>query len=198
MKLNLATKVTIVRLIIIPIIIILFLFDIGSKTSVIADNIVNYKYFIIGAFFAAGSATDFIDGYIARKYDQVTDIGKFLDPIADKLLVNSTLILLIGDNMILPIIGVVLIGRDIIVDVIRMIVANKGGVIAASSAGKFKTIFQMVGITFVLFYNLPFAFFNIPFAEITLFIAVFFSIYSGMEYYYNHKNIIFGIDDKKV
>ncbi len=191
MKLNLATKITMVRLLIVPILIFFFLFDVGSKSTVIFGTIINYQYFYIGLLFAIGSFTDFLDGFIARRYNQVSDLGKLLDPIADKLLVNTTLIMLIGDNMILPLIGVVLIGRDIVVDVIRMIVASKGYVIAASKYGKFKTIFQMLGIIAVLFYNLPFAMWNIPVANILLFIAEFFSLLSGVEYYSNNKQYLF-------
>ncbi|MFV0424351.1 MAG: CDP-diacylglycerol--glycerol-3-phosphate 3-phosphatidyltransferase [Bacilli bacterium] len=191
MKVNLATSFTILRLILVPIIIFVLLTNIISTSVSINGQYIEIKYFIAAIIFVVGSLTDFVDGFIARKYNQVTDLGKFLDPIADKLLVNSTVIVLIYSGLISPIVGIIFIGRDTIVDVIRMIVSAKGEVVAASKYGKLKTVFQMVGITMVLLYNIPFENFGIPVATILIYIAVFFSVFSGIDYYYLNKKYIF-------
>lgn len=191
MKINLATSFTLLRLILIPFLIIVLLTDIISTSTSINGQYVEIKYFIAAFIFAIGSLTDFIDGFIARRYNQVTDLGKFLDPIADKLLVNTTVIILIYAGLLSPLIGIIFIGRDTIVDVIRMIVSAKGKVLAASKFGKLKTVFQMLGITMVLFYNFPFEGMGIPVANILIYAAVFFSVFSGVDYYYLNKEYIF-------
>ena len=132
-----------------------------------------------------------LDGKIARKRGLVTDFGKFIDSIADKVLVNSVLIILAVNNVISPIIPVVIIFRDTIIDSIRMLASNKGVVIAAGKAGKLKTAIMMVGLTLTFFYNLPFEIWNIDVANTLLVIATFLSIYSGIEYYYKNKKLIF-------
>ncbi len=191
MKINLATSFTLLRLILIPFLIIVLLTDIVSTSTSINGQYVEIKYFIAAFIFAIGSLTDFIDGFIARRYNQVTDLGKFLDPIADKLLVNTTVIILIYSGLLSPLIGIIFIGRDTIVDVIRMIVSAKGKVLAASKFGKLKTVFQMLGITMVLFYNFPFEGMGIPVSSILIYAAVFFSVFSGVDYYYLNKEYIF-------
>lgn len=191
MKINLATWFTILRLIILPFLIFVLVSNTFRVDVHIGNQFINIKYFIGGILFILGSLTDFIDGYIARKYNQVTDLGKFLDPIADKLLVNSTVIILISQGILSPLVGIIFIGRDTIVDVIRMIASSKGHVVAASKYGKLKTIFQMVGITAVLFFNLPFEIYSVPVSGILIYIALFFSVFSGFDYYYLNKEYIF-------
>ena len=157
---NLPNKITLARIImtLFIIIILLFPFDavgINSTKLFISEAIVvDIKYLIAGALFIIASATDFIDGNIARKYNLVTDLGKMLDAIADKLLVNSVLIILACQGLIHPIIPVIIVGRDTIVDIIKMIVGSKKAVVAAIKSGKFKTIFMMIGISLTLFNNL--------------------------------------------
>lgn len=191
MKVNLATSFTILRLILVPILLLILLSDIISTSISYHGQYIEIKYFIGAGIFILGSFTDFLDGYIARKYDQVTDLGKFLDPIADKLLVNSTIIVLIYAGLVSPVVGIIFIGRDTIVDVIRMIVSAKGEVVAASKYGKLKTVFQMVGISLILIYNIPFEQYGIPVAGILLYVSVFFSVFSGIDYYYLNKKYIF-------
>ncbi len=197
---NLPTKLTMTRIIFTLFIIILFLFPfhlVNIEFPVWALNIGNEVieiesvYIISGILFVIASLTDFLDGYLARKNNQVTDFGKFLDAIADKVLVNSTLIIFACNGVISPVIPVVIIFRDTIVDSIRMIASNKGVVIAAGSAGKAKTMCMMIGLTLVYFYNLPFEIWNLDVARFLLIIATVLSIYSGLEYYYKNKKVIF-------
>ncbi len=191
MKMNVATWITVVRFILLPILIVVLLTDVINSSILISGLYIEVKYFVAGIIFIIGSITDFLDGYIARKYDQVTKIGKFLDPIADKLFVNSTLIILAAQGFISPIVVIIFIGRDIIVDVIRMITASSGEVVAASNLGKLKTVFQMIGISLVLIYNIPFEFWGIPVDLICIYTGLFFSVISGFDYYYLNKKNLF-------
>jgi len=196
---NLPTKLTMTRIILTIFVIILFLFPFHQMNVEFPVWALNFKevleidsrYIIGGILFIVASLTDFLDGYLARKNNMVTDFGKFLDAIADKVLVNSVLIIFAVEGVISPIIPVVIIFRDTIVDSIRMIASNKGLVIAAGKAGKLKTACMMTGLSLTFFYNLPFEIWNIDVATVLLVIATILSIYSGIEYYYNNKKVLF-------
>ena len=153
--------------------------------------VVESKYLIAGILFILASLTDFLDGYIARKNNIVTDFGKLLDAIADKVLVNSVLIILASQGFIHPIIPVVIIVRDSIVNSIKMIAASRGKVVAAIKSGKVKTATLMVGIALTLFYNLPFELVNLRVADFLLFGAAILSIISGIQYYLLNKHLLF-------
>lgn len=193
---NLPNKITFLRifLTIIIVIILLFPFDaVGLTATKLFINeliVVDIKYFIAGGLFILASLTDFLDGYIARKYNLITDLGKMLDAIADKFLVNSILIILASQGLIHPILPVIVVTRDTIVDIIKMIVGSKKEVVAAIKSGKFKTAFMMFGIALTLFNNLPFELYNIKVSDVLLIIATVLSVYSGMQYYQINKKII--------
>ena len=196
---NLPNKLTITRIIISILIIIILLggsytqslfgFEI-PKLFVNEAIVVDFKYIIAGILFIIASLTDFLDGYIARKYNLVTDFGKLIDAIADKILVNSVLIILAAQGFIHPIIPVIIIVRDSIVNSIKMIAASKGKVVAAIKSGKAKTACLMVGIILTLFYNLPFELWNISVAKVLLLIATILSVISGVQYYTLNKYLI--------
>ena len=160
------------------------------KLFVNESIVIDIKYLVAGALFIIASLTDFIDGYIARKYQMVTDLGKMLDAIADKILVNSILIILATSGFIHPIIPVVIVCRDTVVDIIKMIAGNKGKVVGAIKTGKIKTIFMMIGISLTMFYNMPFELWNIRISDIVLIIACVLSIVSAVEYYSVNKKLI--------
>ena len=193
---NLPNRITLARIILSVIIvaILIFPFDatgIATYKLFINESIVlDIKYIIAGGLFIIASLTDMIDGKIARKYNMVTDLGKMLDAIADKLLVNSVLIILATSGFIHPIIPVIIISRDTIVDIIKMIAGSKGKVVGAIKTGKVKTIFMMIGITLTLFYNLPFELINIRISDIFLIIGAVLSIISAVEYYNLNKKLI--------
>jgi len=194
---NLPNKLTISRIIMSIIIIILLLFPFQMagfdfpKLFINEKLVVDSKYLIAGVLFIMASITDFLDGYLARKNNLVTDFGKLLDAIADKVLVNSVLIILASQGFIHPIIPVVIIVRDSIVNSIKMIAASKGKVVAAIKSGKIKTACLMVGVSLILFYNLPFELFNLRVADFLLFVAAIMSIISGIQYYNKNKHLIF-------
>ncbi len=198
---NVANKLTMLRIFLTVILITLLLFpfymvNIDFPKYIIGTITVDLKYFIAAIIFAVASITDFLDGHIARKYNMVTDFGKMVDAIADKMLVNSSLIILSSQGFVSPIITVIIIFRDTVVDTIKMIAGSKGKVIAAIKTGKVKTTFLMLGVVLTMCYNLPFELFNLNVAGFLLILATIFSVISGVQYYVMNKDIIFETDSK--
>lgn len=193
---NLPTKLTFLRIFITFIIIFILLFpfySVGIEWSqfVVDGVVIKLQYIVSGVLFIIASITDFIDGYLARKNNQVTDLGKMLDAIADKILVNSVLIILAYQGFISIIVPVVCVLRDTMVDAIKMEAARKGKVVAAIKSGKIKTATLMVGVTLSFFYNMPFEFIGFNLEGLLLVIAVIMSIVSGVEYFLINRKIIF-------
>ena len=204
---NTPTKITISRIVAIVIMIIgLFvLYIIGQvNPSFVILNIgnsgINWLYFGLFIFFLIASFTDFLDGYLARKNNQVTDFGKFLDPVADKLLVNSMVIFLIVPASYAPgqmnfsiWCAILLVARDIVVDALRFVAANKGVVIAANIFGKLKTVLEMVAVCFVLLNGWPFIYFDaewpVRIADIFVYLATLASVISGAIYVIKYRNV---------
>lgn len=186
---NLANKITFSRIILSIVIMILLLFPFEGlglelPTYLIKGTIyVELKYIIAGVIFIIASLTDFFDGRVARKYNMVTDFGKMIDAISDKMLTNSLLIILAADGMISPLIAVIFIVRDIAVDSIKMVVGNKGKAVAAIGIAKLKTATLMFGLTFTLFYNLPFELIGIRVSDCLLIISAILSLVSAFQYY---------------
>lgn len=198
---NLPNKITMSRIILTIVIITIMLFPFESaglelpKLFVNESLVIDSKYIVVGILFIIASLTDFIDGRLARKRNLVTDFGKMIDAIADKVLVNTVLVILASSGFISPIVPVVIIFRDTIVDSIKMVAGSKGNVVAASKTGKYKTAFMMVGITLTLFYNLPFELMNVRVSDVLLIIACILSIVSAVEYYSLNKKYIFEKND---
>ena len=143
---NLPNKLSLSRLIITPIMMFFYL-----------ASFIPYGKFVALGLFIIGAITDFLDGHIARKYNLVTDMGKFLDPIADKLLVTSALILVAVDGTILAPYGAIVlaifVGRDLTVDMLRQVAGSKGVVIAADKLGKYKTFSQDIALPLLILYS---------------------------------------------
>ena len=147
MQMNLPNKLTVLRVLMIPFFVLFMLVNIAGA----ADK------WIAVALFVAASLTDFLDGYLARKYHLVTNFGKFMDPLADKLLVSAAMICLVEMGRLPAWIVIIIISREFIISGFRLIASDNGVVIAASYWGKFKTVFQMAMII-VLICNLGGAF----------------------------------------
>lgn len=197
---NLANRITMIRIFLTVLLIVLLLFpfymvNIEFPKVLIGTITVDIKYFITAGLFAVASITDFIDGHIARSRNMVTDFGKMTDAIADKMLVNSSLIILTAQGMVSPAITVIIVLRDTVVDTIKMIAGSKGKVVAAIKSGKIKTTFLMLGIIFTMCYNLPFELFNLDIASFLLVLATIFAIISGIQYYIMNKDIIFSKEE---
>ena len=198
---NLPNKITITRIITAIIILVMLMIPwhnmgVSFPTYLIAGKItINLKYIIAGILFIIASLTDFLDGHIARSRNLVTDFGKVMDAIADKVLVNGILIILAYDGFISVAIPVIIITRDIFVDSFKMASGNKGKVVGASIAGKIKTICMMIGMSLTLFYNLPFELIGVNVGYALIIVATVLSVISGIEYYYNTKESF--VEDNK-
>lgn len=193
---NLPTKITVSRIILSIFLIIFLVFPfyqigIDFPNYLIKGIKIDLKYIIAGIIFIIASLTDFLDGYLARKNNMVTNTGKMLDAIADKLLVNSVLIIFAGSGLVNPIVPVVFVARDIVVNAIKMEAASQGKVVAAIKSGKIKTAAQMIGTTLIFFYNLPFELINIRVDLFLIYFATIMSIFSMIEYFNLNKKILF-------
>ena len=192
---NTPTKLTVLRIILSIVMIIILIFPfylVGFSFPQIEVSGIYIKteYIIAGVIFIIASLTDFLDGHLARKNNQVTDLGKMLDAIADKVLVNSALIILSYKGFIPVAISVIIIFRDTVVDAIKMQASSKGKVVAAIKSGKIKTASMMVGLVLVFFYNLPFELWNIRVADFLIYFATIMSIISMIEYFNLNKKLI--------
>ena len=165
-KENIPNILTLGRILFIPIFVLLLSFGQSPVLHIIAAII-----------FAIASITDYLDGYLARKWQVVSNFGKFADPMADKLLVMSAFIMLVGLNMAPAWVVAIIICRELAVTGLRLLLVETGGtVLAAAMPGKIKTFSQMFAIIFLLFHwNLL--------GQITLYIALFFTVYSGYDYF---------------
>ncbi len=146
---------------------------------------------LLGALlFILAASTDWLDGYYARKYNLVTNFGKFLDPLADKLLLTAALIALVELTLLPAWIAIVIISREFAVTGIRLVAAADGQVIAASNLGKWKTVFQIIAVSALMLHNLPFEIISFPFASIIVWLATILTIISGVDYFLKNKHII--------
>lgn len=198
MKLNLPTKITLLRILMIPIFVAVFYIE-----------AIPYRYAIAAGIFILAAATDALDGYLARSRNLVTNLGKFLDPIADKVLVSTAMIVLLTDansffgafdsaqNWVYILVAVcicLIMARELIISAFRQIAATAGVVMAADKLGKFKTIFQDISIVAFLVGG---AFANTLFGVITLGIALglfavatVLTVWSGISYVVNNKTVL--------
>ena len=208
---NTPTKITVTRIIAVVLMLIsLFVLSIipGFKTIEIANTGINLVYLIVFVLFVIACYTDHLDGYLARKNNQVTDLGKFLDPVADKLLINSLVIFLIAPSIFAPYIpgslnqvgfnmwcAMLLVARDIVVDALRFIAASRGKVIAANIFGKLKTVLEMVAIGAVLLNGFPFRYFDaswpqgLHIVDFIVYLATLASVISGVIYVVQNKHV---------
>lgn len=187
---NLPNKLTLVRIAMVPLVIVIYLCidpSIGliDQTSTLAlRDVLAFLVFIVASF------TDMLDGRIARKYNLITSFGKFADPLADKALVNTLLILLVYAHQASVIAVILMILRDLMVDGLRMLASQKGEVVSAGFFGKLKTVLQMVAIALLLLKNWPFVYLGIPMDTILLWLATAASLYSGYVYFMQLKHYV--------
>lgn len=191
---NLPNKLTLSRIILTVIIIILCLFPfytigINFPKFNIGGIVIDSVYLISGVIFIIASLTDYFDGMIARRDNLVTSTGKLLDAIADKVLVNSVLIIFAVKGFIPAIIPVIYIFRDEVVNSLKMDALTKGKVVAAIKSGKIKTACMMIGLALMFFYNLPFELINIKVSDFLIYFATVMSVVSAIEYYNLWKKI---------
>ena len=205
---NLPTKITFTRIIATVLLIVaLFVMSfLDFQSPVLGNTGINLVFLLIFIFFVIACFTDYLDGHLARKNNQVTDLGKFLDPVADKLLINSMVIFLIAPSIFAKYAtgqiitfnmwcAIILIVRDIVVDALRFIAAQKKIVIAANIFGKMKTVFQMIAIGVVLLNGFPFNYFDagwprgLHIADFFVYLATAMSFISGVIYVYQNRKV---------
>lgn len=172
---NIPNRLTMLRILLIPPFIVLLL---------------NGYYYTSGIIFIVASATDTLDGHIARKHNLITNFGKIMDPLADKLLVTSAMICLVQLGEVAGWMVIVILAREFIITGLRAVAAGEGIIIAAGNSGKIKTVLQMVALSVILFRNWPFALFTkLPVGDYILWIAVVATVYSGLEYIIKNKQV---------
>lgn len=189
-KMNIPNKITISRILLIPLFVIVMTFDFGWGTMSLFSVQMPVHHFVGAVIFIIASTTDWVDGYYARKYNLVTTFGKFLDPLADKLLVSTAFILMVELGMAPAWVVVIIISREFAVTGLRLLLAGGGEVVAANQLGKIKTWAQIVAIAIALLHNIIFVNFGIPFDTIMLYIALFFTLWSGWDYFYLNRRVL--------
>lgn len=175
---NLANKITLIRVLLVPIFMVVLYLD------------YTYATYIAAAIFAIAALTDTLDGYIARSRNLVTNFGKFVDPLADKVLVAAALISLVEFGKVPAWVVIIIITREFTITGFRILAASEGVTIAASSLGKIKTVTQLVAIISILINNFPFNLINFPFDMVMLYISLFFTVLSGIDYLYKNKDAL--------
>ncbi|CAM2889011.1 CDP-diacylglycerol--glycerol-3-phosphate 3-phosphatidyltransferase [Paenibacillus sediminis] len=188
---NLPNRITLTRILLIPIMMVFLLVDFKMTASLqVGSYRIEYSQLIATILFIIAASTDGIDGHIARSRNLVTNLGKLLDPLADKLLVTAALVSLVEMGKCDAWIAVLIISREFAVTGLRQIALLEGSVVAASKWGKAKTIIQMIAIISSLLNNFPFAFLNIAFDRITLVLAAIITVYSGIDYFVKNRSIL--------
>lgn len=187
---NLANRITLARIFLVPVIMFFLLMKLDLGSFKLADFTITYNQIVAALIFIIAASTDGLDGYIARKNKIVTNLGKLLDPLADKLLVAAVLISLVEMDKVNALIVIIIISREFAVTGLRQVALLEGTVMAASKWGKWKTGIQITMIIALLLNNFPFAFIDFPFDVIASWAAAVITIYSGIDYFVKNKSLI--------
>ncbi len=180
---NLPNKITLSRIALIPVFMMIMLAPLDWGVARFGDVSIEVTHLVGAILFIVASTTDWIDGYYARKLNLVTNFGKFLDPLADKLLVSAALIILVQYHLTPAWMAIVIISREFAVTGLRLVLAGDGEVVAANMLGKVKTWAQIIAISALLLHNLPFELVSFPFGHLAMWVAVFFTVVSGWDYF---------------
>lgn len=187
---NLPNKLTMLRIVMVPVVVLIYLLIPQDFCVVLQTNGLALRDILAFLVFAAASFTDMLDGQIARKQHLITSFGKFADPIADKMLVNTLLILLVYTHQANVVAVLLMIARDLVVDGLRMFASQHGKVMSAGFFGKLKTVLQMFAIVFLLLKNWPFVYVGLPVDQILLWAATLASLWSGFVYFVQLKDYV--------
>ena len=187
---NLANRITIARVLMTPLVVIIVLLPGTWGSAHLDGHVVTGRDLLATLLFLIATASDGLDGYIARKRNLITNFGKFLDPLADKLLVCAVLIALVAEAEVPAWMTIVIVSREFAVTGLRLVAADEGVVIAAGSLGKWKTRVQVIAVTAVLLRNFPFFYLHLPIASWLLYAAVVLTVWSGIDYFARNWRII--------
>ncbi|WP_273477695.1 CDP-diacylglycerol--glycerol-3-phosphate 3-phosphatidyltransferase [Faecalicoccus acidiformans] len=187
---NLPNKLTVGRIAMVPLVVLIYLVIPQDFCVISATNGLALRDVLAFLIFMLASLTDMFDGQIARKYHLITSFGKFFDPIADKMLVDTMLILLVYTHQANIVAVLLMIARDLIVDGLRMLASQHGKVVSAGIYGKAKTVLQMFAILFLLLKNWPFVYLGLPLDQILLWLACLMSLFSGLIYFAQLKDFV--------
>lgn len=177
-KINLPNKLTILRIFMVPLLVVVLL--------------TRYSLNLAALIFSLAALTDWLDGYIARSTDQITDLGKLLDPIADKLLLAAAFISLVDIGRAPAWMVVVIVGRELAITGLRSLIANKGIIIVSSNLGKYKTVSQIIAVLLLILNPVP------HLGHISLWIALLLTLVSGVDYFLKTKEVILSSEDRKI
>ena len=187
---NLPNRITLARIFLVPVVMLFLLVRFDFGVIIIGDFHITYSEIIATVIFIIAASTDGLDGYIARKKKLVTNLGKFLDPLADKLLISAVLISLVEMQRLDAWVAILIISREFAVTGLRLVAVAEGQVIAASKWGKLKTVIQIVAVCALMINNFPFAFIGIPFASFAVWAAVMITLFSGFDYFMKNRHVI--------
>lgn len=189
---NLPNKLTVLRIFLIPVFIIVAIVPMDWGTIHAFQTDLPVTQLVAAIIFAVASITDWLDGKIARSQGLVTNFGKFADPLADKMLVMTAFIVLVGQGKAASWIIAIIVCRELAVTGLRLLLVEDGEVMAAAWPGKIKTATQMLAIIFLLINNMPFSAVHFPFDQVMLYICLIFTIYSGIDYFVKNAHVFKG------
>ncbi|EOL49292.1 CDP-diacylglycerol-glycerol-3-phosphate 3-phosphatidyltransferase [Enterococcus phoeniculicola] len=189
---NLPNKLTVLRIFMIPVFILIMVLNLDWGTLHVGEVNLAVTQLVAAIIFAVASITDWLDGKIARSQGLVTNFGKFADPLADKMLVMTAFIMLVGQDKAPSWVVAIIVCRELAVTGLRLLLVEGGEVMAAAWPGKVKTATQMVAIILLLIDNVPFNLTGIPVAQIMLYICLVFTIYSGVDYFAKNSDVFKG------
>lgn len=187
---NLANRITLARIFLVPVMMFFLLVKLDFPPLRIETFEITYNQLIATIIFIIAASTDGLDGYIARKKKMVSNLGKLLDPLADKLLIAAVLISLVDMGKLDAWIAIVIIAREFAVTGLRQVALLDGRVMAASKWGKWKTGIQITAIIALLINNFPFAFIGFPFDVIAIWAAAIITVYSGVDYFVKNRSVM--------
>lgn len=187
---NIPNKITLSRILLIPLFIILLEIPYDWPAYSIGATEIPLGHLLAGILFILASVTDWVDGYYARKYNLVTNLGKFLDPLADKLLVSAALICLVEIGLAEAWVVILIISREFAVTGLRLVAAGEGIVLAASSMGKIKTVLQISATAFLLLHHFPFSYLDFPIGTVLLYLAALATVWSGIDYFIKNWHVM--------